>query len=215
MEENAGIYELNLIRRNWVKLYEKYVGPYRSEGNDRAFKSFCGIDIMVAEKIFLDYQHILFLPDREKLMIVLHFLKTFDTEDNSTTLFQFGSRNTYRKYLWKTLQYLDIVMTEVKLENRFEDYYPLRDVPVFSRVTMIIDGTQCPLFCPRSKSKEEKQEYFSGRSKDNTHSRYNFNYTVGVHVKSGKIVYVGGPHKGSVHDLECVRREGLIGQIEF
>jgi hypothetical protein len=80
---------------------------------------------------------------------------------------------------------------------------------------MIVDGTQCPIYCPNGKNttKQEKIEYFSGRSKDNTYSCYNLNYTVGVHIKSGKIVYVGGPHEGRVNDVECVRREGLIGNI--
>jgi len=62
---------------------------------------------------------------------------------------------------------------------------------------MIIDGTQSPIYCPNGNgtTKEERIEYFSGRSKDNTYSRYNLNYTVGVQIKSGKIVYIGGPHK--------------------
>ncbi len=169
----------------------------------------------MAESLFLDYQHQLFLPTRDVLFIVLHFLKSFESEDDASGRFHFGSRNTYRQILWKAVFYLDTTMNEVSLDDRLYDYIPSSNVPIFNRVTMIIDGTQCPIYCPNGNNttKEERIEYFSGRSKDNTYSRYNLNYTVGVHIKSGKIVYIGGPHKGKVNDIECVRREGLIGKI--
>jgi hypothetical protein len=50
---------------------------YRSEGNDRAFKAFAGVHMAVAEKIFLDHRHFVFLPTRDILLMVLHFLKAY------------------------------------------------------------------------------------------------------------------------------------------
>ncbi len=204
------------VRDPWISLYKKYNHKYRSEGQDRAFKSFAGVPIEVAERIFIDYQHQLFLPTRDILLIVLHFLKTFESEDDATGRFCFGSRNTYRKKLWKAIFYLDTMMNEISLDNRLDNnLISFSHNPIFKNVSMIIDGTQCPIFCPNGSTttKADRISYFSGRSKDNTYSRYNLNYTVGVHIKTGKIIYVGGPHKGKVVDIECVRREGLIGNI--
>jgi hypothetical protein len=203
------------IRDPWISLYEKYNHKYRSEGDDAVFKTFTGVPIQVAERIFIDYQHQLFLPTRDILLMVLHFLKSHETENDATGRFYFGSRNTYRKKLWKAIFYLDTIMDEISLEERFSKYCPLSGPSIFNRVSMVIDGTQCPIFCPNgmNTTKADRISYFSGRSKDNTYSRYNLNYTVGVHIKTGQIVYVGGPHKGKVNDIECVRREGLIGTI--
>lgn len=206
---------MNCIRRNWIEVFEKYNHKYRSEGNDAAFKSFAGVPMEVAEKIFLDYEHSVFLPTRDILLIVLHFLKCMEKEHDATSRFRFGSRNTYRKKLWNAIYYLDLMMKEISFDERLDDYLPTSNIPIFSKMSIIIDGTQCPIYCPNGieTTKEERISYFSGRSKDNTYSRYNLNYTVGVHIKTGRIVYIGGPHKGKVHDLECLRREGLIGEI--
>jgi hypothetical protein len=105
-------------------------------------------------------------------------------------------------------------MIEPDLDDRLEDFIQLTPISIFSRVFMIIDGTQCPIACPSGVNDDKYTRMsFKGRSKDNSRSSYNLNYTVGVNVRSGKIVYVGGPHEGATHDVECVRREGLIGVI--
>lgn len=77
---------------------------------------------------------------------------------------------------------------------------------------MIIDGTDCPITTPSS-SKQERLRFFSGCNKDNTNSRYNLKYTVGVQVATGKIVAVLGPDPGSIHDITAVRRSEIIGII--
>jgi hypothetical protein len=206
--------KMDIIRQPWIDTYKKYRNNYRSEGEDRAFKAFTGVPMAVAEKIFLDYRNFVFLPSRDILLMVLHYLKAYPTEDEGTDLFHFGSRNTYRKKLWTALYYLEAVMADPDLEDRIEDFIQLAPIPIFSRVLMIIDGTQCPIACPSGIDDDKYTRMaYKGRSKDNTRSSYNLNYTVGVHVKSGKIIYVGGPHEGATHDIECVRREGLIGTI--
>jgi len=78
---------------------------------------FCWVPIEVAEKLFLDYQHQQFLPTRDILFMVLHFFKSFESEDDATGRFQFGSRNTYRKLLWKAVFYLDTMMNEISLDK--------------------------------------------------------------------------------------------------
>jgi len=207
---------MQAIRFQWIQLYENYTNSrYRRETDDRAFKAYAGVPIAVAESIFLDYQHPTYLPNRSVLLLVLHFLKVFPSEDNGTAEFKFGSRNTYRKYLWNAIFYLDSVMNEIALESRFDaslvDY---SSIPIFNRVFMVVDGTQCPIRCPTSwnDTKRFRME-FHGHVKSSATSYYNINYTVGVSARTGKIVYVGGPHKGKSHDLRNVQNEGLIAII--
>ncbi len=88
-------------------------------GDHRAFRAFTGVHPMVAEKIFMKYYHWFYLPDRSKLLMVLHYLKDMPSEDNACFTFKLGSRNTYRKWLWRVLYYLDHVMTEVCNHTQF------------------------------------------------------------------------------------------------
>lgn len=109
----------------WINLFELYIGPYSSIEEDRQFKAFFGCPPQVAEKIWVKYHHPNYLKDRSKLMVVLYFLKIMPTEDVGRMVFKLGSRNTYRKWLWKTLFYLNWVMSEVcfffKLLKKLKD----------------------------------------------------------------------------------------------
>jgi len=77
---------------------------------------------------------------------------------------------------------------------------------------MIVDGTDCPIDTPFA-SKEERLRFYCGRNKDNTNSRYNLKYTIGVQVATGRIVAVLGPEPGSVHDITALRNSELIAII--
>jgi len=195
----------------WRNLYELYCGTKYQAGEDhRRFRAWTGVSPQVAEKIWVKYKHSVWMPECTHLLIVLHFLKVMPTEDLGAAQFQFGSRNTYRKYLWRTLGYLNDSMTEINIEDRFSG--PVPTSGLFANIAMIIDGTDCPVDRPFA-SKEERLKFFSGRSKDNQYSKYNLKYTVGVQIATGKIVAVFGPDFGSVHDITAVKHNELIAQI--
>ncbi len=104
----------------WRNLYKIYKGIKYSETEDhRRFKAWVGVHPSVAEFVFSKYQDTTCLPNRTRLLIVLYFLKDMPSEDEGSAEFNINSRNTYRKYLWESIHYLDYVMTEIKIEDRY------------------------------------------------------------------------------------------------
>ena len=85
----------------------------------------------------------IFLNNSSRLFITLHFLKNAPTEDLGAATFKM-TRNTYRKYLWSTLMYLNLVMEEIHIENRFFPFIP-QEGHMFENVAIIVDGTECPI----------------------------------------------------------------------
>lgn len=83
---------------------------------------------------------------------------------------------------------------------------------VFEGVTMIVDGTECPVDPPGIK--EEKLEFVSGRNKDNTHGQCNWKYTLAVCPLNGKIIHILGPIPGRVSDIAHLRQEEHQLQLE-
>jgi len=179
-------------------------------GDHRAFRAFTGVHPMVAEKIFMKYYHWFYLPDRSKLLMVLHYLKDMPSEDNACFTFKLGSRNTYRKWLWRVLYYLDHVMTEISYEKRFNDFVPTHGV--FKGVSLIVDGTECPLDRPMTKT--ERLKYFSGRKKENAYSKYNLKYTVAVQVSTGRICGIVGPDIGSMSDIRAIQQSEIAVMLQ-
>jgi len=185
----------------WINLYEFYKGvKYSSCEDHRKFRAWTGVHPLVAEKIFSLYQNEC-LPDRTRLLIVLHFLKDMPTEDSGADQFHLGSRNTYRRYLWQSMEYLDYRMNEIKLENRLLPYIP--KVGIFAGVSLIVDGTDCAI--DRPTKRQDRNYHSNGRHKENTYGRYNLKYTVACQIISGKICSVIGPHGGSVADITALR----------
>ena len=146
------------IRQPWINLYELYVGSFSKVDNDRAFRAFTGTSPEVAERIFRSYSHPKFLT-RTKLFMVLNYLKDYPSEDNASRQFNFKTRTTYRKHVAETLEYLNYVMVEIDLESRFDD--PSADNGIFRNISVVIDGTECPIDKP-SYSKIYRKAYTSG-----------------------------------------------------
>jgi hypothetical protein len=71
---------------------------------------------------------------------------------------------------------------------------------IFEGISLIIDGTECPIDCLFA-SKEERLLYYSGHNKDNAYSKYNLKYTIGVQISTGRICLINGPDPSSVHDI--------------
>ena len=108
---------------SWSYLYKCcFNDNYSSVDNYRKFTSKFGVVPQVAEQIFLKYASV-HLPSRLRLMIVLHYLKVYPTEDIGSSLLGF-CRETYRKLVRDSINYLSLQMNEVLLESRFNEYVP-------------------------------------------------------------------------------------------
>jgi len=202
---------MNKIEVNpWICLFEYFFGPFSFVDNCRVFRAFTGVSLQVAECIFERYKHTQYLPDRSTLLMLLHYLKVYPTEDNGRLLFNIKTRYTYRHRLWKVINYLDGVMNEIDLDKRFEG--PIAEDGIFKDVAMVIDATEFPIERP-SKSKSERQVYFSGRKKENARSKYNLKYTFGVQIGTGHIVFMDGPDPGSKTDVRALRESLLMSEL--
>jgi len=69
----------------------------------------------------------------------------------------------------------------------------------------VLDGTECPI---RRTSSGLQRTYYSGKAK-----RHTIKYELGVHPDTGKIVWVGGPAPGSVHDISMTRIFGVLEKL--
>jgi hypothetical protein len=97
----------------WLELFQYYKRCKCGISEDyRRFKAWVGVSPDVAEMIYSKYFHLSFLPSRNRLLLVLNFLKNMPSQDEGASNFRL-SRPTYRKYLWETLEYLDKTMNEV------------------------------------------------------------------------------------------------------
>jgi len=189
-------------------LFDQFAGRYSRSENDWAFRAFTGVCPEVAEFVFIKYKHYSELPTRFVLLIVLHFMKTMPSEDNASHVFSI-CRNTYRDKLWRAITHLNLVMSEINIEERLEDLACSKGI--FQNVQIIVDGTDCPIFTPGSKP--ERLKHKSGRKKDNLASAYNLKYTIGVHIRTGRILCVFGPTPGAVHDITAIRDTELIAYV--
>jgi len=181
---------------------------YSDSENHRSFKAWTGVLPNVAEKIFIKYHNEEFLPNRTRLLIVLNYMKTMPTEDEGSSHFQI-TRKTYRKYLWETLFYLEQIMDEIRIENRFLDSYP--KCGIFQNISLIVDGTDCPINRPTTR--EERELYSNGRLKENISSRYNVKYTIGCQIRTGRICFVDGPDPGSYADVTSIKECDIFDSL--
>jgi hypothetical protein len=189
--------------------YKHFKGiKYTSGENDRKFLAWTGVTPAVAEYIFINYQHPDFLPNRSRVLIVLHFLKASPTEDEGSSDFKISSRTTYRKYLWNAIDYLSNSMKEeININNRFSSFVPTTGI--FANCSLIGDGTDCPV--DRPTKLEDRLKYSNGRSKENTYGKYGIKYTVFCQITTGEICAVMGPEPGRISDIQGLRNGETIG----
>jgi hypothetical protein len=173
---------------------------YSANEEHRKFKAWTGVTPTVAESIFQKYFNPIGLPDRSRVLIVLQFLKSMSTEDEGAAEFKL-SRKTYRKYLWSAIEYLNESMNEIDISRRYSSLVP--KTGVFANVSLIVDSTDCPI--DRPSKLEDRLEYTSGRSKENTYGRYNLKYTVGCQITTGEICLLLGPEPGRISDIVALR----------
>jgi hypothetical protein len=196
-------------RDPWIRLFNKYSHNYSSAENDRKFKSFAGVPPEVAETTFEKYFDLKNMPIRDYLFIVLHYLKNVPTEERGCQIFKI-SKPTYQKRLWDTLFYLDLVMDEIHIDERFIPFFPTKGP--FANATLVVDATDCAI--DRPTHREDRNLYSNGRNKENTHGRYNLKYTVAVQIVMGKICFVSKSEPSSKSDITAFRECGLVEEME-
>lgn len=94
------------------------------------------------------------------------------------------------------LDFIVLIRIQIDISDRARD-------DVFS---IILDGTECPINRPGT---HLQQSYYTGKSKWHV-----IKYEVGVHPHTGRLVWVGGPVPGCVHDLTLTRMHGLLEVLE-
>jgi len=143
--------------------------------------------------------------------VVLYFMKHMPSEDEGSSNFHIRSRKTYRKLLWDSINYLDFIMEEVKMKDRFSGTFATQGP--FAGVTLVADGSDCPV--DRPGNREDRNFLSNGRSKENIYSRYNLKYTIACEISTGKICSIMGPEGGSVSDIDALRNGELgVGVIQ-
>jgi len=171
-------------------IFEHYIGKWSEVEDFRYFRSFFGIHPEVACVIMKRYGSEYL--NRFNLLIVLHYLKVYPTDVVGSFLFKL-SRPTYRKYLWNTINYLNEVMCEIDIENRFNGHVP--SIGLFKDIALVVDGTDIPIERPNNKNIDSsllkwiRRIYYSGREKDNMKSRYSLKYTIAVQISTGEICF--------------------------
>jgi hypothetical protein len=199
----------------WITLFETYVGSFSYCENYRSFRAHFGVHPEVAELLYVLYGNN-FL-NRVDILILLHFLKVYPTEDRGSRLFNFGSRNTYRGRLWRVVDYLDSIMSEIDLNNRFDG--EIAKYGLFEDIALVVDGTDCPIERPNNRKENSsvlkwlRRIYYSGREKDNLRSRYSVKYTLAVQISTGKICFLDGPRPGSINDIRALRESNFMSQL--
>jgi hypothetical protein len=90
--------------------------------------------------------------------------------------------------------------------------YPIPESGLFKNISLIVDGTDCPINRPINR--EQRELYSNGRVKENIYGRYNVKYTIACQISTGRICFVGGPDPGSQTDISSLNYGELLSQIE-
>ena len=73
-------------------------------------------------------------------------------------------------------------------------------------MNMTLDVTECFIQCPFENAIQHL--YYSGKKR-----RHTIKYEIGIHLQSGKIVWLNGGIPGSVHDLTIIQNSGLLSNL--
>lgn len=201
----------------WYSLYESCFGHHSPTDNERDFRADIGVHPESLETIYQKYCLDSPFGTRKRLMMDMNYLKVYPTESTVYKRFDYRTRTTYRHHLWETLRYLDEVMDEIRIENRF--YGRVATQGIFEGIALVVDGTDIPIERPNKKNEDtgvqkwRRKLFYSGRSKENSRSKYCVKFTVGVQISTGRICFVDGPGPGSMNDLTALRESGLLQTI--
>jgi len=73
-------------------------------------------------------------------------------------------------------------------------------------INVVLDATECPIQRPHHWYVQSL--YYSGKKK-----RHTIKYEIGIHLLTGRIVWIAGPIPGSTHDITLCRRSGILTML--
>ena len=159
------------------------------------------------------------------LIWTLYFLKVYPTGDTGSARCGVDEK-TFRKYVYYMIEIvLPLVLPQVRLVIKFASFQFSNDDRIwqidfgerydgwaFAVPCVIIDGTDLPILKPPV-PEEFKNLRFDFLRLWWSHKLRTFavKYEIGVHVVTGRIIWINGPFKGGTHDLTIAR--GLLKKI--
>ena len=133
----------------------------------------------------------------EHLLWGLVFLKVYSAEEAHCAIAGWPAAKTFRKWSWYFVEKIASLKPEViVLGNRF-DGWP--NGIVTTNCFISVGGTDCPVYEPWPFHKSWFSKKFNGPA---------LKYEVAVCIKTGYIVWVNGPFKGSTND-GTIFKDGL------
>lgn len=136
------------------------------------------------------------------LLWTLHWLRIYNTWEACSALWRVNEK-TVRRHVKAVMRLLNQYLDLIHWEHRLDDGPPLFDLGY-----VIVDATLCPIEVNR-KNWHQQKLFFSAK-----HGKHGLKYEIGVHWRTGRIVWLAGGVRGPVHDITLVRRGGLLQLLQ-
>lgn len=192
-----------------AKFFEDVFRMFFPVSGERAFVSIVGVKPHVMGLMWMRYS-----LDFEELgvtqldlMLTMSFLTTNLTYDALAAIWCLG-RTKYIDVIKTTLSNLYDILDEVSWKKLpwHRDEVTIPEGNMFHGATFILDGIECGIAKPSDKV--EDAGWFSGKAGEHT-----VKYETGVHIASGRIMWVSGGISGSINDISLTKTSGLLDII--
>ena len=132
-------------------------------------------------------------------LMALHQLKRYPTDFEREAKFDI-SLMWGRDWCWFFVEKIQALKNEkiVWPENNFDD-----DIWV-----MTVDGTHCWIQEPQHPTWSQDREYFSHK-----HGKAGLNYELGISLSESKLIWMNGPFKVGMNDVQIFREKGLLDNL--
>ena len=173
---------------------------WNSKEKDSRVRAFFGAPLDVIADLWNRIWHKLSKEEKDNLiedgvqhkhlLYALVLLKVYSTEEVHCSIVDWPSTKTFRKWSWHFAKKIAELKEDViNLRNRFGGYK--RGDTVTTNCFISVDCTDCPIFEPWPFDRKWFSQKFNGPA---------LKYEVAVCIKTGFIVWINGPFKGSQKD---------------
>ncbi len=177
-------------------VFEHYFGAY----NDRTWRSLFGVSKDTICYVWENIQPVAF--ERKHLLMALNYLKLYELTDVAHLRWQVAEK-TWRKYVWKVLHHLAAKLNTIPWNDR-------TSLPsLFGHCYAVVDVTLAPV------QVDMKDREWQGLFWSVKHKMHGLKYEIIVSVNDGRILWIGGPVGGRIHDITLLRWEGILDDLSF